>query len=598
MSINDLRISANANFHKLAATPTAEDVEALFKSLHCKFDKRTFPIHFEEIKQVHKGSTWSAIAFSYPRAAAVLPDSGMLEKLVGYVLLVEHKGHLAIFKSGLSLKPAFNSKYIQRLTHKTVQAALAAKGSVFEKIRVRNLSPSKAVLRSKMFEAHDIAAVVGAAGQSRYAPQSFSLVHDKKRYATTLSTARIGQRLERQSHIEAIEWAAGMIDQLIAPPAETAPFLNIFAEPVDLATVGVKPSTFIVSVPILKDMLFDADPLEYRLVTRKDDDWVEVKREDAEALADKLDVPFKLASEPGGWALEKGAGNLKQSKTSLTLSDLPATRGYFVQALNAEPGDDEPVALRAFIDREDLFMVIFEDPAVAWVSGALFRDNAFGGADQAILQYLKPWDVLKDAKDEKGNFKVGQTEFEPKSVFRILVDKTVATDPTLVCDDLNDEWADFIGIGQLGGLPLLTFYHAKHGELSLGASPFHVAVSQGIKNLGRLSPPKEAIPSKVASWGGTYNNKKVQTDIKRIVRGGTKDEVEKSYEAVRSAPETIKRVAIVTSSLSRQQVKDALDDIAEGGAPEPHVVQLYWLLSSFFSACAEAGVAGSVICEP
>nr|WP_314429666.1 hypothetical protein [uncultured Brevundimonas sp.] len=597
MSIDNLRISANANFHQLTATPTAKDIDKLFKKLRGEVKGAKYPVHFRQIRNVHKAATWSAIAFSYPRVATMLPEGGKIETVVGYVLLVEHKDHLAVFKSGLDLTPDFKKMFTQRLSQKTVQTALAAKDSVFEKIRVRNLSPSKSVLRSKMLEADDIAAVVGAAGNSRYAPQSFALVRGQQRFATTLSTARIGQRLDRQTHLQAVEWASAMIDQLTAPPAETASFLNIFAEPVDLATVAATPSAFIVSVPILKDMLFDAEVPRYRLVTSKDGVWIPIDHDDAIAFVDKLDVAFKLTAEPGGWALENGGGNLKQTKIGISLSNLTASEGCFVESLG-DPAGEAPVPLRSFINRENLFMVIFNDPSVAWLSGALFRDNTFFGADQAILKYLKPRDELKAANDEKGNFEDKQEEFADRSVFRIIVDNISSGDTALVCDDLNDEWADFIGIGDLDEMPILTFYHAKHGKISLGASPFHVAVSQGIKNLGRLSPPKDAIPEKVASWDATYNNKKKQTAIQRILRGGTSDEVGRIYEAVRTAPEAIKRVSIVTSSLSKKQVEDALDAVRKGATPDPHFVQLYWLLSSFFSACAEAGVAGSVICQP
>jgi hypothetical protein len=598
MSIDKLSIGANANFHQLAEATNAVDVKALFTWLRKDLDGRKYPVHFREVRQVHGACTWSAIGFSYPRPAGVLPAAGNLETVVGYILLVEYKGHLAVFKSGLDLSPDFKKKYVRRLSHKTVQYAVAAKGSVFEKIRVRNLSPSKSVLRSKTLEAHDIAAVVGAAGNNRYAPQSFALVNGEKRLATTLSTARIGQRLTRRTHLQAIDWAAGIIDQLVAPRAEGAPFLEVFAEPVELAALTATPTAFMVNVPILKDMVFDPEPPEYRLVTKEGEEWTPVDYDDALALTDRLDVALKVVVDEQGWSLDGSAGALKRTATTIALAAHAASDGFYVEPLGATVQNRTPIDLRTFIDREDLFMVLFDEPSLAWVSGALFQDKAFGGSDQVILNYLKDRSVLEKADDEKGAFEDGQTQFAENSVFRILIDDIAKGDTTLVCDDLDDEWADFIGIGTEGSLPLLTFYHAKHGALSLGASPFHVAVSQGIKNLGRLSPPKEALGPKVASWNNTYNNKKKRTDIPRIVRGGDPDAVLMDYEAVRIAPEVVKRVSIVTSSLSKKAVKKALDDIKDGGTPDPHFVQLYWLLSSFFSACAEAGVAGSVICQP
>jgi hypothetical protein len=59
----------------------------------------------------------------------------------------------------------------------------------------------------------------------------------------------------------------------------------------------------------------------------------------------------------------------------------------------------------------------------------------------------------------------------------------------------------------------------------------------------------------------------------------------------------IRRVFIVTSSLSRGAVERAFVDIAAGQTPDPYFVQLYWLLQTFFSACTEVGAHGYVVCR-
>lgn len=169
----------------------------------------------------------------------------------------------------------------------------------------------------------------------------------------------------------------------------------------------------------------------------------------------------------------------------------------------------------------------------------------------------------------------------------------------MICDDLGDEWADFIGINTKGAPPTITFYHAKHGKLSLGAGAFHISVSQAEKNLGRLALPKAAIEAKFDAWEkGPYKNSKTVTAIARLVRGGPKVDIEKQLARLRNSPEVVKRVSIVTSSLSKKAVEEVFAGIKNGKRPTAHFVQLYWLLSSFFSACAEVGAAGYVICQP
>ena len=288
-----------------------------------------------------------------------------------------------------------------------------------------------------------------------------------------------------------------------------------------------------------------------------------------------------------------GAGTLRLNATRIALRalDRAALGGVFVERIeHPVGGDPDRTSLRSFLDHNDHFLVLFDDTSLAYVFGTLYRDDAFAAGDDTLLRYLKADARLASATDEKGGFTALQTTFDPNSVFGIVVD-------TLVCDDLGDEWADFIGLNDRGDVPILSFYHAKHGDLSLGASPFHVAVSQAIKNLGRLALPAEVMDRKIASWAGVYSNDGVQTHIPRVLRGGDAAALSQSFREARLAPGLVKRVCIVTSSLSRQQVAEALEAIRLGEAPEAHFVQLYWLLLSFFSACAEVGAVGTIVCQ-
>jgi hypothetical protein len=142
----------------------------------------------------------------------------------------------------------------------------------------------------------------------------------------------------------------------------------------------------------------------------------------------------------------------------------------------------------------------------------------------------------------------------------------------------------------------VSFYHAKYGAPSLGASAFHDAVGQAIKNLGRMTLSSESLEGKLQKWADTYANDNVQTAIARVVRLHAPDVREGLTEAATS-PDTIRRVFIVTSSLSRKAVENAFKSIQLGNSPPAHFVQLYWLLSSYFSAALEAGVFPYVICR-
>ena len=108
----------------------------------------------------------------------------------------------------------------------------------------------------------------------------------------------------------------------------------------------------------------------------------------------------------------------------------------------------------------------------------------------------------------------------------------------------------------------------------------------------------EAMEAKYVGWAGNYVGPGVQSAIRRIVRGGDIAGVRQSIDAVRNAPDVVRHVYIVTSSLSKAQVEAAFQKVADGGRPSAHFVQLYWLLMAYFSACAEMGAVGFVVCRP
>jgi hypothetical protein len=103
---------------------------------------------------------------------------------------------------------------------------------------------------------------------------------------------------------------------------------------------------------------------------------------------------------------------------------------------------------------------------------------------------------------------------------------------------------------------------------------------------------------KCDSWKGHYELDETEPAIRYILRGGTAESIFAQFEAMRTAPNLSKNVYIVTSSLSKTQVATVFDDITKERRPRAHFVQLYWLLTSFFSACSEVGAIGYVVCQP
>lgn len=606
--IEHLRAAKTANFHKLKRRLSLTAVNALFTSIRAAHAEPSNNL-FVHRRVAHGQAVWSAICFSYQQKPAFLADdAGADERVWGYLLLVEHRGHVAILKSRLNLPNAFVTRYLGRVSAERVDAAIARQDAIFEKVRLRHLSVSGFAMRTKSYEANDLKAVVGPAGASRYAPLGYALRAGQDHFVTTPSTGRIALRSDRIGHLELVDYAISVINDLLGAGAARNDFIRTFARAVNLdeALETARPVAFAVDVASLGGAIYDAQLI--RLVRIAGGNCYQLTKAEVDAVLDELGLVLEVGevagrlcslSLPGVPPNPVGSLALNKSDIALRKLDLPTTAGVSVESTDYPLGEDpNRVPLRRYIDKENSYIILFSDPALGYIGGNLFRDGGMVEGGDVLLRHLVTNEDLDQVIDEKGTFVQGQTTFDANSTFGAIAASVAEGDSILVCDDLGDEWADFIGLDNGATPPRISFYHGKHGPLSLGASPFHVSVSQAQKNLERMMLPAAAMGGKVNGWSNNYvSGSGVQTAIPRVIRGDA-DLLAATFEQARAAPNAIRRAMIVTSSLSKGAVEQALDDIRAGGRPDPYFVQLYQLLMSFFSACTDMNAFGYVVCRP
>lgn len=534
----------------------------------------------------------------------MLEEAAIHERVCGFLLLIEHRNHVAVFKSKLDVPAGFVTRYLGRVPAERIDIAIARHDAVFQKIRLRNMSVSKHAMRNKTFEADDLRDVVGPAGVNRYVPQAYAVRSGTEHYSTTPSTGRIAQRSDRVDHLTLVDYAKAVINELVSGGSQPAAFIRTFARAIDLASISgfARPTTFAVNVPGLAETLHENR--EIRFVRPKGDRFITLSKVQSEVVLAELDTVLTVTGDGPIMDLKSGTGDVSVgaiaiNKSRVTLRDLQLPHGANVEVESTSyPLGQDPnrMSLRRYIDSENGFILLFDNLSLAYIDGTLFRDDGLADGGKTFLRYLRPDPLLADVVDEKGTFTEEHVAFDADTTFGVVQAAVADGDEVLVCDDLGDEWADFIGLNNTSSPPRITFYHAKHGELSLGAGPFHVSVSQAIKNLQRMSLPAEAMGKKISRWKKNYINGGVTTSIPRISRGNP-EQLASEFERARSAPDAIRRVFIVTSSLSRGAVERALAGIAAGRTPDPYFVQLYWLLLSFFSACSEMNALGYVVCQ-
>jgi hypothetical protein len=603
--IDDLAVAKTASFFVVKKRLSGKAVEALFVMLRANYDVSAHNI-FKHTREVQGTARWSAICFTYEAPPTFFNSTTEVrETLCGYLLLVEYQRHAAVFSSRISLPASFKTTHFLSVPVERVEGAIAKGDAVFQRMRMRNMSVSQFAMRNKTLEAPNLATVVGPAGSRRYAPQTYTVTMNGMHSTATPSTGRISTRSERVGVDELIDYAEDIVDALRLDPVDVSAFIRSFARPMSLADAlaSSEPITMAINTSALIDDV-TSEEATIRLV-HAGDNPVELTTAELNALIDQLDQPLDIVGDARvrearvpGTGDEAASVSLNKSRISLRSLSLPPAKDVAVESLGMPIGEDpERRTLQRYLDDTDALIVLFNDFQLAYIDGQVFRDEGMQGGGAAFLRYMHPNAALAGVTSEKGNFAAAQVAFEATSSFGTIVDHVAAADTILICDDLGDEWADFIGLREDGGVTHVSFYHAKHGDLSLGAGPFHVAVSQAIKNLANMSFPAERMDAKVQGWGNTYNAPGYATQIPRTIRSNAPDLLEAVTRA-RTAPEALRRATIVTSSLSKQAVEAAFAGIQQGQQPSPSFVQLYWLLQSFFSACTEVGATGSIVCRP
>jgi hypothetical protein len=257
--IVELRTTKTANFYVLQKRLSNAAINELFRTIRASQPSASQNFFFHR-RERYAGVAWSAISFLYEHRPPFLNQATRVrERVCGFMLLVEHRGHVAVFKARLEVPAGFTARFLGRVSADRVDAAVARSNAVFERIRLRNMSVSRFAMRSKTLEAADLANVVGPASASRYVPQGYSVRAGADHYSATPSTGRIAQRSDRIEHEHLIEYARAVIDELAAGVGQPSAFIRTFARAIDLASISgvARPTVIAIDVAQLVDALYD-----------------------------------------------------------------------------------------------------------------------------------------------------------------------------------------------------------------------------------------------------------------------------------------------------------------------------------------------------
>ena len=380
--IEDLEFGRAAYFYKTRKNITQNSINQLFISIRAQARSPSQNLFYSK-RVALNGANYSSICFSFERRPLFLrPESEVIERVFGFLMLVERNGYVAILKSGLDITSSFKTKYLGKISNERVEKAIATHDAVFEQIRLKNMSASKLVLSTKSMSGRDLQNSVPLVSASRFVPQGYRVNRTDGNYSATPSTGRISIHGARVNYDALVSWSTAIISHLSGDQGQVSSFIENFARPIEIDAIpdGVEATHFSFDIAYLTEQILEPNA-PMRLTREVNGQCVELTNVEVTDLFNELDFSFSLRTDQKTISIwnsssDSQIGNLKYLKTRISLQKFthPAIENIVISTRNDADQDDKPLV--RYIDANNLFSVIFSDLSLAYIEGNLFKDQA------------------------------------------------------------------------------------------------------------------------------------------------------------------------------------------------------------------------------
>ena len=545
----------------------------------------------------------SYTVFRTTREPPFLRDTNFEDVIHGFIAIVELDTLIGVFFSNAQEPSRHLAKSFTKLEHPVLTRLFADDNTAYEELALASMSISKHSIRSKRLEADDLRNSFSLTGAGNSVPRHLRLRSGSSVVRVASQSGRVTKRDPVAGFVELVRFCRS-IEMQVASPRPAGLFIDNFAEPVtlDVLPQGVVPTGILVPVSELESAIADGrlQAIQFGRVPTK---RRAMSSRSYGRLLRELGTPMEIrpfAAQHRVYGERRGGGGFKTTscgRISFNKKTITIRSGIFASTWLAwNTGEVE--RLEKYLNREKNFIVTFSDAVHAYYNDRLFRNKGVLANADSLLGIIRGDPHLNAATSEKGDVTAGQTTFQSGSLFQITEESLCGGAPVVICDDLDEEWADIIAIDEATSPPQLSFFHCKHKPLGLSASALHDIVTQALKNLGPLGGGVDAFLPKLGGiWTRTYNKDNVATAIARL-RRGTSADAERALRSVVAAVNTNRRVVLVVSFLSKQALAAAVAAVRGGNTTMPQIAQLLWILTSFVGTCRDVGVEPWIICRP
>lgn len=457
-------------------------------------------------------------------------------------------------------------------------------------LRSRSLS-ARSLERSGVFMGEHLNVVTRATGSITSGPDAA-----RKRRAVGFSRSRVrdGKGTDLTAE-EFADWCAEVNKELDAAAA-AATIFSRFAAPADVPA-DTSP------INILIDML-EVGGL-----------FTSSGRRNSEIQTEDLCVDVQQDNDPKAPGRFRFTLRVDETDHLVWIDWVPKKRKYWLTSpglSKIKSKENERISLTRRLNQLQPFRIITADLKHTYVNGdfyALDLDLAnTRGAGGLVLDLLTPVKGLDAIDSEKGEIRNGHfDDWKDGSLFS-FIDRSLNPGrgpallgepfPDLVCDDLQDEVGDFIGVDErpTSARVALVVAKWKQGNPGVSASAFYDVCAQGVKNLAYMKSDGNPLPGSQTRFDGKWrlSAKDLTQTIDRRRHGRSSKVFRTAFQRMRTAPSTERSIWLVCSGgmLSLEKLKT---EFAKPH-PEPHVIQFYHLVMSTYSACQSVGVQLKIFC--
>lgn len=590
MTIDNIIINESAYFYKLISRLNKNRIQNLFREVS---KNRTGNYLLNEIRKVKNGVTYSTCIFKIKKHPSFLDDriTDEYEVKYAYLLIAEYNSFVIVNKLNIGTIDSLKV-VVEEIDYSVISRLYIDDSTLFEKFSMQNMNLSDRALRSKSLEAINIRDSFSSLGANRYILNNLRLQNNGiDTYSLTPAKSKISKGGKRNYIVSFSDWVKSVVEA-IENYEEKDTFLDVFAQPIDFA-INIKDLNPIGVLfdfsRLLDEVRVGKTKIFYRNETGK---TREISSDRFQKRFSRLFEVDDSYTDPNSYKLDSSLSDdlyMVKNRKTLQVSSKKLSRLIF----DRESGE---MNLPTYMRYNHNFCVMFDKPEYVYFSRTIFKD-------EKLLGFIKPFmsifidDVdLENIVDEKGDFTLAHVCFDANTCFEFIDTKLSANADFLLCDDLGNEWADFISIeGET-----IAFIHAKEGKTILSASAFHDITSQAQKNLGSLSASETDLNRKLEGWKKLYIHPKSATSINRLRKGDTVENAIEKFTEVLSLPNCQRKVYLVVNFISKARLEKELVSLRDTGKCQNRneVIQILWLLSSLIGSCKEAGVDPYIVCKP